>query len=469
MRSGTIVLFANIVDVAAVLARNILLARLLPVEQFGLAATFSILMTMVETFQNVGLNRLVVQSQHADDPGFVAALHGAQIVVSLLAAAALALAAAPFAMLMHTPGVAAAYRLLAIVPLINAFANLETFRVQRDGRFGPQVMRSLLSQPIGLLAVLPGFWWFGDYRAALVAVIVQQATATLLTHVRAGAQYHVAFDRATCCQVVAFGWPLIANGLLIFLILNGDRMVVLNRFGATALGWFSAAVMLTLTPANLIAKSLQTIILPLLARAQADPGAFRKVYGTSLDAVALAAVALAVGTLLVGEFVLTTLFGPKFLPGAAFLTALACMNAIRLFRAVPAIAGMARGNTRDPLYANIVRVLGVPASLAVALATGAVAPMIVTGIVTELASAIVAIMLARRHLGGSPTSWQTPLLAGACLTLAVAIDWFDIRLWLALLPLAALVITQSATTLVLARNLPLDRSRPKARARSPSL
>ena len=441
IRSGMIVLVANCVDVGAVLARNVILARLLSVEQFGLASTFAILMTMIETFQNVGLNRLVVQNARADDPSFVASLHGAQIVVSMGAAAVLALLAFPFAMLMGTPSLAPAYLLMAIVPLVNAFTNLESFRVQREGRFGPQVIRSLLSQPIGLLVILPAYWWLGDHRTALVAIIAQQAAAAILTHVAAGRPYRVAFDRLVWRRVMAFGWPLIANGLLMFLILDGDRMVVLNRFGPAALGWFSAAVMLTLTPANLIAKSLQTITLPALARAQAEPLTFRRIYDASLACAALIVVGMVVGTLLLGELVLTALFGAKFLPASAFLTALACMNGMRLFRAVPAIAAMARGDSRNPLYANFVRVLGVPAALIAALAAGAIAPMLLAGVLTELASAAVASVLARRQVGanGHCDALILSMLA-LCVSAAFAVSYYGGYLWLILLPpVAALV------------------------------
>lgn len=445
IRSSIGVLMANCVDVGAVLLRNVILARLLPVEQFGLAATFAILMTMIETFQNVGLNRLVVQNARADDPYFVAGLHGAQIAVSLGAALLLAALAYPFARLMNTPALAPAYLLMAAIPVVNAFNNLETFRVQRDGRFGPQVLRSLLSQPIGVIAVLPGYWWFADHRAALVAIVAQQAAAAVLTHVGAGRPYRVAFNRMVWSRVIAFGWPLVANGLLMFLILNADRMVVLNQFGPAALGWFSAAVMLTLMPANLIAKSLQTVTLPALARAHDDPRAFQRIYQAAVSAAALIGAAMAIGMLMLGPLVLATLFGAKFLPASAFLTALACMTGLRLFRAVPAIAAMARGDTRNPLYANIVRVLGVPAALAAALVTDAIAPMILAGILAELASAALAGALARRQAGGSGGYEHQILgLLTLCLGTATAVSWYGGYLWVALIVSAALLVRKAA-------------------------
>lgn len=446
LRSGAMVLAANMVDVASVLLRNIILARLLPVEQFGLAATFSILMTMIETFQNVGLNRLVVQDARADNPQFVASLHGAQIAISIGAALLLAALAYPFALGMGSPRLTFGYLLLALVPLANAFVNLETFRMQRDGRFGPQVLRSLLSQPIGLLAIFPGYLWLGDHRTALFAIIAQQVAAVVLTHVKVRPRFRIAFDGAVARTVAAFGWPLIANGLLMFLILNGDRIIVLDRFGPAALGWFSAAVMLTLTPANLILRSLQTVTLPSLSRARSDRADFQRIYDASCSTTALAGLVAVLGTLLFGDIIIALLFGEKFLPAAAVLAPLACMNALRLLRVAPTVAAMAHGETRNPLYANLVRALGFPAAAAAAALTGAIEPMIVAAIAAEIAGAITAGTLAHRRAGISGTHFSRLfLLLALCIIAALTISWGSAYAWLLLAPLSLLLLSRCAT------------------------
>ncbi|WP_281277173.1 oligosaccharide flippase family protein [Sphingomonas olei] len=387
LRSGSIVLFSNCVDVAAVLVRNVLLARLLSVTEFGLAATFAILMTIVETFQNVGLNRLVVQDPRADDPAFVSNLHGAQIVVSFMATILLILVAFIFAAATNTISQTGDYLILTVVPLINAFTNLDIFRMQRDGHFAPQALRSLLSQPLGLLAILPAYWFFHDHRVALAAILTQQVSAVALSHVGVQQSYRVSFDGTIARHAFRFGWPLVVNGLLMFFILNGDRMIVLNRFGPEALGWFSAALMLTMIPSNLAAKSLQTLALPALAKTQARPQDHAHLYTVLIALSALLAMTLTVGALLLGAAVLDLLFGARFHAAAAYIVPLACLNALRLFRAAPAIAALASAETRSPLYTNIVRLAGVPAALAIAATTGRIDAMILAGIGAELAAA----------------------------------------------------------------------------------
>lgn len=399
LRSGAVVLAANLVEVGSALLRNVILARLLSVEQFGLAATFAILMTLIEAFQNAGLNRMIVQDRDADDPRFMASLHGAQIVIGVAAGAVTALLAWPYSIGMGTPGLLGAYLAMAAIPVASGFVHLGTYRAQRAGRFGPQALRSFLSQPIGLLAVFPGYWWFGDYRAMVVAIFAQQLSAIVLTHVAVGERFAVARDPAVWRRALAFGWPMTINGLLMFWVLNGDRMIVNNRFGAEALGLFSAALLLTLTPANLIAKTLQTITLPMLAREQDSPARFQTIHDRNTSLAALIALAMVAAAMLLGELAVTLLFGARYVAAADVLALLAAVSGLRLMRAMSAIAAMARGETRNPLYTNILRAATIPVALLVAIRTSDLAAMLWVGVAGEFASAAFSALLARRRAG----------------------------------------------------------------------
>lgn len=441
MRSGMIVLAANLVEVFSALLRNVILARLLTVEQFGIAATFAILMTLIEAFQNIGLNRMIVQDRRADDPHFMASLHGAQLAVGAFAGLLMIGLAWVYAFGMGTPELLGAYMLMAAIPLINGLIHLETFRAQRQGRFMPQALRSLLSQPVGLLAVFPGYWWLGDYRTVLVAIFAQQLTAAILTHVAVRERFVLAFDRAIWRRAFTFGWPLTVNGVFMFWVLNGDRMVIFNQFGATTLGWFSAALMLTVTPTNMIAKTLQTITLPMLARSQDDQRRFQQIFDASVSAIALLVVAMALTMLLIGKYFLLILFGANYLPATEVLAYLACMSGLRLMRAVPVVAAMARGETRNPLYSNILRSLAIPLALVAALVTGNLVAVVMVGIGGEVVAALASGLLARFRVGLGERHYMFCLgLALLCMASAIAAVWVSALALVVLLP-ALLMLT----------------------------
>ncbi len=439
-KSGLLVFSSDIAQNVLVVVRNMLLARLLSVEQFGIAATFTILLTLVDATQNAGVSRMIVQAKDAEEKGFQDTLHMVSVALGGISAIIIAAVAWPYALGMGTPALVWAYLLIALIPLMRGLGHLDSFRFQRQHRFGPAVVRQLVPQLVSTLAIWPLFLWLGDFRVILGSIFIAQIMAVAMSHIGTERRYGLGFDRAVITRAMAFGWPLMLNGMLLFLVLNGDRMIVTNQFGHYVLGGFSAAFMLTLMPTMLVSNSMQSLLLPRMAQVQDDPVALRKIYDATISALMLLMVLFVAGTALLGTPVLTLLFGHKYEPAGVYLLPLAVMQAIRVARAGPAIAGMACAETRNPLYSNIVRALSIPVALLVAHQTGNIFWMIVSGIAGEVIAAIFAAWLARKRIG--LPSGHLLITLGSALVLMGAItgvSMMQMPYWF-LLPATALFI-----------------------------
>jgi len=112
------------------------------------------------------------------------------------------------------------------VPLISGFTHFDKSRVQRDMKFGPSVWVDVSSNVLVMVAALPLALWLRDYSAMLWVLVLQSAAVTAASHCVAERHYGWAWDRRYARKILAFGWPLIVNGLLMFLIFEGDRFVI---------------------------------------------------------------------------------------------------------------------------------------------------------------------------------------------------------------------------------------------------
>lgn len=420
IRSGMLVFGANIADSLIVLLRNIVLARLLSVQDFGIAATFSILLTLMDAAQTAGLNRMIVQAPDAEEKRMLDSVHGIQVVLGLVTAIVLLAAAWPYAAAMKTGSLVWAYALMAVVPAARAFCNLDSFRQQRQGRFLATIVRQLVPQFVSLAAIWPAYLLMGDYRTMLIVIMAQQVALLVVTNFFATQRFAIRFDPEISGRAFRFGWPLFVNGLLMFFVTNGDRMIVSNRFGLTTLGWFSLAFMLTMMPTTMIARSLQTLMLPSMAKAQADPVRLQRQNDQLASLVMLIMVAFVGAMALLGEPILVHIFGEKFRPAEPFLVLLAIMQGIRLVRAVPALTAMAVAETKNPLYTNLLRGAAIPVAFGVALATGDIYWMLVTGIVGEVVSALAAGWIAQRMIGIGTRHYAISLCAALQLSGVIA-------------------------------------------------
>lgn len=441
VRHSALIVASQIADAALTLGRNMLLARLLTLEQFGLVATFSILMMLVEATQNAGLDRMLVQIRDEVSVTIQATLQTAQLAMGIGSGLIILAISWPYSLVMGTHGIVVAYLVCAVLPVIRSLQNLDMFRLQRQDRFLPMIVRTLSAQIISLLAIWPLYLLFGDYRVAVGSILVFHSVSLAASLLGSERPLRFARDPEVLHRARTFGLPILLNGLFLFFVMNGDRLIVSNCFGHKVLGAFSAAALLAMTPTLVMARVVQTLFLPRMARAQDDQARLQALYDGASDGTIVLAVCFVLGTALLGVPVLLLLFGPKYAPAAPYLLLLVVMQSIRFVRAAPAVVAMARAETRNPLYANIVRGAFIPLAWGVAVATGSIYALILTGLIGEVVAAFSAAFFVRKMIGLEIGHFARSLLA-ALLIMAALLghSLMGLPWWLFLVPLVLLVV-----------------------------
>ena len=378
--------------------RNILVARLLSVEDFGIAATFAIVFGLIEMLAFLGLERFLVQIRDERLERVQATLHTLQVLRGVFVAVVLFLAAGPLAEVMAVPQVTWAFRLMALLPLMQGFMHLDIARAQRDMRFGPFVKISLAAEFLGLLSIWPLYLVFGDFRIVLGALLLQGALTVSFSYLVSERRYRLEFERGIVLRALNFGWPLLLNAMLMFGIFQGDRIIVANRLGSADLGLFSLAFMLTFMPTNILHQTINRLFLPKLAPLQDDPAAFDALARVVMQVGLAAGLAVAVGFSLFGADLVLIVFGAKYAGALGVLVWLAVMQAVRSAKTGVSIVALARGETRSPMVANLIRVLLLPVAwLAVGRGAG-METVVGIAIIGETIGLVVALGLLRSWL-----------------------------------------------------------------------
>ena len=166
-RSAFLILSGNAAAALLLLLRNLIVARMIPVADYGVAATFALVMAVVEMVSALGLQQQIVQASEGDDPRFQAALQGFQVLRGVVAGAILFGIAGPTARFMGIPDVIWAYQILALVPVLNAAQHFDIHRLNRRMVFWPLLVSGAMPALISLVAALPLVWWLGDWRVML--------------------------------------------------------------------------------------------------------------------------------------------------------------------------------------------------------------------------------------------------------------------------------------------------------------
>ena len=420
LRSAGVLISGKAAGFAVRFARNVLLARLLTVAEYGTASTLIMAMSLVSMTSDLDFGKYIQQNRKGDDPDFIAAIKTMQVMRGALMGLALFALAWPMAQLFGQPDLVWAYQFVGVIPLIWAVMHPDLDRFARNMNFLPRAINNVVSGIVGVAAIWPLVQIFGDYRAVLGLLVVEGLCQLFLSFLQAERPFRMRWNGAVARGALLFGWPLMVSGLLLYAIQQGDRIVVASFFGAVNLGYFSAALNLVMPAVLTSAQLVRAFFLPLLARVQDETARFdhRALFAiqSSLCATQLAVLGFA----FLGPPVIVLVYGQAY-EGAGSMVALIGMAiSFQLARAGTATAAIARGYTLNMLYSNLVRIAFLPVAVGIAFLGGTIPEMLMAGVIGQIVAYWVSLELLHRRSGmGGRRALRWPMVTctagNACL------------------------------------------------------
>ena len=330
-----------------------------------------------------GLERWLVQVRANKLDNVRGTVHWLQAVKGCLLMGLAIMLAAPLTSVLQPQLDPAVFALAAIAIGIRGFVNCDYRERQRDRDYVGALQVEGGSHVLALIAAVPIALMTRDYSAIAWASIAQATIFCLLSQIVARRVIAFHFDLATLKDALRFGIPVAANAVLMFLAMQGDRLIVAAYFEPRMLAAFAIAAQLTLLPVLAGARFLLTFDLPRWAQLAAKSSAWQRQFRFRLIQVCGVAAALAVTLGTYGNKLVGILYGREYVTEAAVLELLACAAGLRLVRAVPNTMLMAMGRTPMLLAGNLPRILALTVAL-IALAEGAgLVTVALIGVVSE--------------------------------------------------------------------------------------
>lgn len=408
----------------AALLRYALLARVLGPEQLGLAAILILASQFFEQVTDAGLDRFLVQSRVGNTRSVNAAVHALLIGRGMLLAAAMALSSALLATFFGYPALREGLLLLAVAPAIAGLAHYDYRRVQRHHSFHAEGLITTVSELASLVVIVVAALATRSFVAVALALIARSAAVVVMSHLVARRPYRLGLPRAHAPAMLAFGLPLMLNGVLLFLTGQGDRLFIGSQIGAAALGHYSATILLIYYPAAMLSRLVQSINLPTVAAARDDPAARARNIGRIAGQSVLLAMAMAGGFALLAPTVVPLIYGVRFALPALLIAAIGVLQAARFVRLWPVTVALATGHSRVVLVNSIARLVAFPLAFVFAPELGGLIGVVAAFIVAEfLAFAVSMVALERVGLGAPARDWWRLLLLAGWFAAVIGAAW----------------------------------------------
>ncbi|RNL45777.1 flippase [Paraeggerthella hongkongensis] len=248
---------------------QIVLARLLAPEQFGLLAIMLVFINVGNTIVVSGLNTALVQSETASNKD-CSTVFWLSSSISLVLYIAVFFAAPAISQFYGSADLVWPLRVLGLVLIINAYNSVQVAIVQRRLEFKKVFYSSIssvvVSGTIGIvLAVLGAGLW------ALVAQqIFYQLISCLVLAFQVSWKPSLVFDLKRTRELFGFGWKLLVSGLLDVGYQSLSDLIIGKQFSTASLGLVSQGKKYPAAVGGILDGAIQSVMLSAVSHVQSD-------------------------------------------------------------------------------------------------------------------------------------------------------------------------------------------------------
>ncbi len=367
-------------------ARNAVLGHALSKGDFGIAASITLMLQLIETLSDLGSDRLIIQASDGGSRSFIASSHTMLVLRGILLAGVLLISGPMFAEFFAVPQAAIAFQLVALVPFLKGFLHLGCRKSQRAFNTLPLMLIEVAPQALALAMIPLALSYDQDFMAVVWVSLGQALAATLVSHLIAKAPYELDFDTTVLKRQIAFGWPILLSALPLVAVYQGDRIIIGRLAGMEALASYTVAFMATMVPGLIAAKVGHALMLPMFSETLRLNRQIDSRFRFLSEATVLASALYLAGFIIAGQALLPVLFGAHYAGLGAVTGWLAAMWALRMIQAVPGMALMAKGLTKPFAVAGFIRAGALPFALYAAWHGQPIATIAAIGCLFELNS-----------------------------------------------------------------------------------
>jgi len=297
---------------------QILLARLLLPEDYGLIALITIFITFANVFVQRGFNNALIQKKKADDLDFSSVFY-VSLIVAVIIYLILFLAAPLLAVFYDENLITPIIRVLALSLFIGAFNSIQYAYVARNMMFKKLFLSSLIAVILsGIVSIILAYVGFGVWSLVTQQLLSQVVILVVLWYT-INWRPKLIFSLTRIKELFKYGSNLLAASILHTLYGNLRNLIVGSVYNSAMLGFFSKGSQLPLTIINPIDSSLQAVMFPTLSSYQDDRDKVKSIVKRYIKLSSFVIFPLTVGLAVVAEPLVKILLTEVWLPIVPFL------------------------------------------------------------------------------------------------------------------------------------------------------
>ncbi|MBO7126235.1 lipopolysaccharide biosynthesis protein [bacterium] len=297
---------------------QIILARLIAPEAFGIIAMVTVFIAVLQVFVDSGMGNALIQKKNADDLDFSSVFYFNMAMCIFLYI--VMFIAAPFiADFYNMPDLTPVVRVLSLMLIISGVRNIQQAYVSRHLMFkrffyatlGGTIMAAVVG--IGMAYKGYGVW------AVVVQQLFRAALAAVILWVTVKWRPRLMFSFERLKGLFSYGWKLLASSLISTLYGEIRPLIIGKVYLPEELAFYNRAESLPLFVVKNINSSIDSVLLPTMSAEQDDRNRVRAMTRRAIKTSTYLMMPIMVGLAVCAEPLVRLILTEKWMPCVPFL------------------------------------------------------------------------------------------------------------------------------------------------------
>ena len=297
---------------------QIILARLLDPEHYGVLSMMVIFTTLADVFIQKGFNTALIQNKDVTEEDYSSVFWVSLGIAGILYV--VLFFAAPFiAVFYNMPDIVQPLRVLSLMLIPGALNSVQLARVSRELDF-KQVFRSNIGGMIfaGLAGITLAYCGAGLW--ALVAqTLLNTVFACIVMFATVKWRPRLVCNFTRVKVLFAFGWKLLVSSLLDTLYQDLRSLVIGKKYDADTLGYYNRGKQFPQFVINAINGTVQSVMLPAMSAQQDEPEKVKTLMRSSISISSYIIFPMMAGLAAVAPALIELLLTEKWLPCVPYM------------------------------------------------------------------------------------------------------------------------------------------------------
>lgn len=333
---------------------NMVLARLLMPQDFGVIGMLHIFIAISEVFILGGFGQALIQKKNPTHVDYTTVFYW-NLFASIVLYWVLFLCGPAIARFYDMPQLCKVLRIQSITLIISAFSVVQTNQLMKQLRFKALSIRTLFAATAGTaVAIIMALRGFGVW-SLVASSLVTSFVGVLLLWGQSKWRPTLEFSWQSFKELFAFGGLMALSSLVDKLYSELQGLIIGKRYSATDLGYYSQAHKLEQVPTSAISQIVSQVSFPVFSTMQDDKARLLAGVRKNLSAVSYLNFAVSILLMVVGAPLIRLVYGPNWDPAIPYFQILCFAGMMYTTNSLNNQVIKALGKSSIYLYANLAK------------------------------------------------------------------------------------------------------------------